>query len=117
MTSHLQAANLFRTAADFENAYRVLTGALPKPTDPSWPRCLLLSYSIELALKAFLAATGKSTSDLIERRHDLKKLLREAVKCRLVLGPRARDDIKLLSEAHEKHWARYPKKQPYILQP
>jgi hypothetical protein len=41
--------------------------------------------------------------------HDLKKLLKEAINCGLVMGSDARKDIALLEKAHNHHWARYPK--------
>ena len=112
-TSYRQIKWLWDRAVDFETAYR----ALPETPPPSWPRYFLLSHAIELALKSFLAAHGKRASDLKDLGHDLKKLVKEAVNRGLVLEPRTREDIELLSNAHTRHWARYPKEdgEPVIV--
>jgi hypothetical protein len=97
-------------ATEFTVAYGVLTVPRRPQGPPDWPRYFLLSHSIELALKAFLAARGKSSKELRkEFGYDLNKLLKEAIKCGLVIGPEARKDIALLEKAHNHHWARYPK--------
>jgi HEPN domain-containing protein len=63
-----------------------------------------------LALKAFLALHGKTAKELRKKfGHDLNKLLKEATKRGLVLRQSARRNIELLEEAHNNHWARYPK--------
>lgn len=78
---------------------------------PQWPRYFLLSHTIELALKAFLAIHGKTAKELRkEFGHDLIKLLKEAMNCGLVIGDRVRGDIGLLENVHNNHWARYPTK-------
>jgi HEPN domain-containing protein len=103
-------ADLVDRAMEFTVAYGVLKGPHRPQGPPDWPRYFLLSQSIELALKAFLAARGKSSVELRkEFGHDLKKLLKEAINCGLVIGPDVRKDIALLEKAHNHHWARYPK--------
>jgi hypothetical protein len=103
-------ADLIDRAVEFTVAYGVLTVPRRPQRAPGWPRYFLLSHSIELTLKAFLAARGKTSVELRkEFGHDLKKLLKEAINCGLVIGPDARKDIALLEKAHNHHWARYPK--------
>jgi hypothetical protein len=76
---------------------------------PQWPRYFLLSHTIELALKAFLAIHGKTAKELRKDfGHDLIRLLKEAIKCGLVVGDKVRGDIALLENVHNNHWARYP---------
>jgi HEPN domain-containing protein len=102
-------SDLVHRAADFYAAYHTLTKASPNALPPSWPRYFLLSHSIELTLKAFLAVHGKTSEELRKKfGHDLNKLLKEATNRGLVLGPDARKDIALLEIAHNNHWARYP---------
>ena len=106
-------ADLIDRAVEFNVAYHILSRAATK-RPPDWPRCFLLSHSIELTLKAFLAARGKTSVQLREEfGHDLKKLLKEATKRGLVIGSDARDDIALLKKAHNHHWARYPKEDGF----
>ena len=103
-------AELVTRAKEFKDAYHALTNAPRKTSPPDWPRYFLLSHSIELALKAYLAACGKTSKELRkEFVHDLNKLLKEAVKRGLIFGPRAHKDIARLEMAHNCHWARYPK--------
>jgi hypothetical protein len=101
-------SDLVYRAVDFHIAYHVLTNATATPP-PDWPRYFLLSHSIELALKAFLAIHGKTSMELRkEFGHDLNKLLKEAEKRGLVIKARFRVDIALLEKTHNNHWARYP---------
>ena len=77
---------------------------------PSWPRYFLLCHSIELALKAYLALRGATPEQLGQhgRRHDLKRLVNEAVEKGLPLPTPTQKIIQALSEAHSKFWHRYP---------
>jgi HEPN domain-containing protein len=101
--------DLFDRAEEFNTAYHSL-GRVTKRRGPDWTRYFLLSQSIELALKAFLALHGKASKELRKKfGHNLNKLLKEATKRGLVLGRSARRNIELLEEAHNNHWARYPK--------
>ena len=69
------------------------------------------SHAIELALKAYLILHGATRKALTDKtlRHNLTELLKQAVKKGLPLSATAQADIKLLQEAHEKFWHRYPK--------
>src|ERR1700722_15478820 len=98
--------DLFDRAEEFNTAYHSL-GRVTKRSGPDWTRYFLLSQSIELALKAFLALHGKTAKELRKKfGHNLNKLLKEAIKRGLVLGRLARRNIELLEEAHNNHWAR-----------
>jgi hypothetical protein len=77
----------------------------------SWPRYFLLCHSIELALKAYLAKLGATPKQLrqLDRRHNLNKLVTEAVEKGLHQTPETQKGIKALTEAHAKFWHRYPR--------
>ena len=72
-----------------------------------------------MALKAYLAQHGASPDELREVfNHDLKKLLKAAVKNGLPLAQDTQDKIKLLSKAHTQLRHRYPGKGPvYVIEP
>jgi hypothetical protein len=111
--------DLIHRAEEFNTAYHSL-GRVTKRGGPDWTRYFLLSHSIELTLKAFLALYGKTSVELRSKKnfgHGLNKLLTEAVKRGLVIGPLARRDIELLDKAHNNHWARYPMEEggPVVL--
>ena len=71
----------------------------------------MLCHAIELALKAYLAKLGATPQQLrqLERRHNLNKLLTEAVEKGLHLTTPTQDGIRALAEAHAKFWHRYPR--------
>ena len=77
----------------------------------SWPRYFLLCHTIELALKAYLAKLGATPEQLrqLERRHNLARLVTEAVEKGLHLTPETQEGIRALAEAHAKFWHRYPR--------
>ena len=77
----------------------------------SWPRYFLLCHSIELALKAYLAKYGATPQYLREfdLRHNLDRLVTEAVEKGLHLTPETQEGIRALAEAHAKFWHRYPR--------
>jgi hypothetical protein len=77
----------------------------------SWPRYFLLCHSIELALKAYLAKLGATPRQLrqLDRRHNLDRLVTEAVEAGLHLTPETQEGIRALAEAHAKFWHRYPR--------
>jgi hypothetical protein len=104
---------VFDRAVEFEKAYH----AVPEPPPFSWPRYFLLCHSIELALKAWLMLHGVSEAELqkFEVRHNLKNLLELAERRGLKLTPDTQEAIKLLAEAHAKHWARYPKEEAHTV--
>jgi hypothetical protein len=70
-----------------------------------------MCHAIELALKAYLAKLGATPEQLrqLERRHNLDRLVDEAVKKGLRLTPETQQRIKALAEAHRKFWHRYPR--------
>jgi len=69
----------------------------------------LLCHAIELVLKAYLALYGFTQDELQnEFGHNLEKLLDKAVELGLEVSQSARNEIRLLNEAHTKHWPRYP---------
>jgi hypothetical protein len=62
-------------------------------------------------LFSFLLDHGWSDQDIrdIAFRHDISKLMAEAIGLGLNISPTTRYDIDLLSEAHKGFWPRYPK--------
>jgi hypothetical protein len=95
-------------ADQFYDAFNKLEGHLHPSV--SWPRYFLLCHSIELALKAYLAKIGMTEKQLThaKRRHNLRRLMNEAVEKGLRLTPTTQHRIKLLAKAHSKFWHRYP---------
>jgi hypothetical protein len=80
------------------------------PPKPPWPRYFLLCGAVELVLKAYLALhRGLTQAELQNFRHDLIRLLCEAIKSGLKISPLAQSEIARLDEPHKKHWPRYPK--------
>jgi hypothetical protein len=74
--------DLIDRAEEFNTAYHSL-GRVTKRIGPDLTRYFLLSQSIELALKAFIALHGKTAKELRNRKnfgHGLNKLLIEALK-------------------------------------
>jgi hypothetical protein len=95
-------------AVQFHSAFHELKERHPLA---SWPRYFLLCHSIELALKAFLLHRGATLDELkdFDLRHNLDKLIDEAVAKGLHLKPETQDAVKVLTDAHSKFWHRYPK--------
>src|SRR5262249_51773183 len=71
-------------------------------------RYFLFCHSIELLLKAYLARIGLTENQLQAFGHNITNLLEEAIKCGLSLSANARANIEQLTDAHTKHWPRYP---------
>jgi hypothetical protein len=99
---------LFERAAEFREAYKVL----PR-TDwpPNWPRYFLFCHGIELVLKAYITRADRKITlvDLKNYGHDLTKLYGKAVDLGLrPSNPETQSAIQALTEAHLKHWPRYP---------
>lgn len=104
----LRPGDYLRLAEDFFQAYV----DLPRRSPPqSWPRYLMLCHAVELALKAYLFHHGAAPKDLKAKsvRHSINKLLTRATNKGLSLSAAVQSDIRLLHEAHEKFWHRYPK--------
>lgn len=103
----LRQFDYLERAEHFHQAFR----DLPRREPPlSWSRYFVLCHSIELAIKAYLSAHGATPRQLtnFRHRHNLTELLRRATEKGLSLTNSVQDDIKLLNEAHEKFWHRYP---------
>ena len=85
----------------------------PSTSPPYWPRYFLLCHSVELILKAYIAARCSLTSDELKRDfgHNLEKLLDKAIAEKLPISASAAGEIKLLNEAHTKYWPRYPREE------
>ena len=74
----------------------------------------MFCHSIELVLKAYLAQAAGLTEDQLQKPpfgHNIKNLLNRAVQCGLRLSANTKASIGLLTEAHTKHWPRYPMKK------
>jgi hypothetical protein len=69
----------------------------------------LLCHAIELVLKAYLALYGFTQNELQNEFGHNQKLLDKAIELGLQISQSAQNEIKLLSEAHKKHWPRYPR--------
>lgn len=97
-------------AEEFYKAFRDLPRAGPSGLPVNWPRYFALCHATELALKSYLLAHGWTERQIKgkEYRHTISKLMAEAVSIGLAVSVKARADIELLSEAHEKYWPRYP---------
>jgi hypothetical protein len=103
--------DLLNLAREYRQAYYDLRQVRPI----SWPRYFLFCHSVELVLKAYLAQAADLTEKELRDphfRHNIKNLLDKAIKCGLSLSTNTRLSITLLTEAHTKHWPRYPMKIP-----
>ena len=82
----------------------------PPTKPPYWPRYFLLCHAVELVLKSYIALRRDLTQAELRDtlRHDLEKLLKEAIRFGLPIKSSVRE-IEKLNEAHTKYWARYPK--------
>jgi hypothetical protein len=101
---YLHRARAFRNAtinlADYSNGEQNL------------PKYAMLTYAIELSLKAFglyLEAAGQSFSR--PPNHDLRGWYQLAVQYGLPEDPRVTEDIDCLHELHVTHYTRYPQEQ------
>jgi len=83
--------------------------ALPEAQPPSWPRYFLFCHSLELILKAYLAASRRLSQQQLKDiyRHDLGALLTDAESDGLCLG-QAKANLQVLTNAHTQFWPRYP---------
>jgi hypothetical protein len=91
MTSPTLHIEFFFRANQFRRAYV----KLPLDSEPpDWPKYVLFYHAIELALKAYLIQCGVSVEELRdEYRHDLKKLVNDAVKRGLSLPDGSKEMI------------------------
>ena len=78
--------------------------------EPNWPKYLLVTHAIELAINAFLFFTpGIQGGGKKPGNHDLMGLYEEAVRRGLKSNTLVLKDLPHLSELHKIHYARYPK--------
>jgi hypothetical protein len=110
MSQAVLVDDLLNLAREYRQAYYDLRQVAPI----SWPRYFLFCHSIELVLKAYLAQAAGLTEKQLQDppfRHNIKNLLDQAMKCGLRLSTNTKASITLLTEAHTKHWPRYPMKK------
>jgi hypothetical protein len=72
-----------------------------------WPKYALLTHAIELSLKAFDLHSGKTRANR-PANHDLRGWYDVALQHGLPDEPGVAQNIDLLNELHENHYARYP---------
>jgi hypothetical protein len=103
----LRGIELLKLAEDFYQAYI----DLPPRNPPYWPRYFMLCHATELGLKAYLAYHGRTHEQLMQRgvRHNLRRLMSDAVSSGLSVKTETRDLLELLDEAHSRFWPRYPR--------
>jgi hypothetical protein len=99
--------DLYERAVEFRDAYKALPKADPPP---DWPRYFLFCHAIELVLMAYLVQRGITLAELKgDFGHDLTLLFDKATDLGLrPSNPETRSHIQALTEAHKKHWPRYP---------
>lgn len=103
----LYAGDLRRRAQEFLTAFERLSS--DSPEDLAFPRYFLMAHSIELFLKAFLAAHGMSKSELRKRfSHDLEKILPACLDLGLQLRSEYRAGILNFHEMNRHYDLRYP---------
>lgn len=102
----LGALDFLELSEQFFQAFR----DLPTRPPPSWPRYLLLSHAVELALKAYLTWRGVAEVTLIkDYGHKLSKLIKDATDQGLTIDAKAREWLDLLDAPHHQMRHRYPK--------
>jgi hypothetical protein len=103
----LRGIEYLQLAEEFYQAYT----DLPPRNPPYWPRYFMLSHATELGLKAYLAYHGRTHEQLLKLgvRHNLRRLMSDAVRGGLSVKTETRQLIELLHEAHSKFWPRYPR--------
>ena len=114
MSQAALADDLLNLAKEYRQAYYGLAQVGPI----SWPRYFLFCHSVELVLKAYLAQAANLTEKQLSNPpfgHNIKNLVNEAIKCGLRLSANTRGSITALTEAHTKHWPRYPIREPVVL--
>ena len=96
MTTPILQIEFFDRATEFRRGYKTLPNS-GRP--PEWARYLLFYHAMELALKAYLIQQGVSENDLKNKfRHNIKRLVNEAVNRGLPLPYGSQDMIAGLSE-------------------
>jgi hypothetical protein len=101
------ALGLFNTGRSFWRSAEQLRASPPKVTHPEAPQTFLFCHSIELYLKAFLRAAGRSVDDLKRIGHRISKLGMEAAMAGLALSPEHAELLVHIDEADVAIEARY----------
>jgi hypothetical protein len=100
-------ARIARLFLNDANNFREAGIGLP-PSGLFGPKNYLLCHSVELAMKAYLLATGSTLDDVEEIGHDLKKLNRLCGQRGLILShPSACQNLAWIAPAHKEHSLRY----------
>jgi hypothetical protein len=82
--------------------------------DAFGPGSFLLCHSVELAMKAYLMATGSTLDDVVG--HDLKRLRNRCRERGLTLShPRAKLVLDMIGPVHKKHLLRYKRPGSVIM--
>jgi len=74
-----------------------------------WPVHQASGHAAELILKAFHARKGKSETQIRAYKHNLRRLLDDAMSAGLRLHRAHYDSLMLLDDIHAELWARYVK--------
>jgi hypothetical protein len=115
----LVAQRMLRDAEEYVEAARHLT-ALSGPIILKWdgPIYHLLCHSIELTLKAYLAASGVPIKTLADRiGHDLERALRRAQKVGFFPPDGFSEVVQWLAPYHRDHSFRYGRAHGYLTHP
>jgi HEPN domain-containing protein len=73
-------------------------------TQPNWPKHLLMTHAVELAIKAYIVfATGREL-----RSHNLSDLYKRALQQGLKSSTLVSKELPRLNALHMVHYARYP---------
>jgi hypothetical protein len=115
----LVAQRMLRDAEEYVEAARRLT-ALSGPVILKWngPIYHLLCHSIELTLKAYLAASGVPIKTLADRiGHDLERAFRRAQKLGFAPPEGFSEVVQRLAPYHRDHSFRYGKAHGYLTHP
>ncbi len=109
----LDAWRFLARARQYRDQAMQLTADMVGP-EPNWPKHLLLTHAIELAINAyFIFEKGLRGRSAGARRnnpnsHDLMELYKEAINRGLKKNDLVLKELPFLSELHKVHYARYP---------
>ena len=109
----LDAWRFLARARQYRDQATRLTADMVGP-EPNWPKHLLLTHAIELAINAYFifekGLSGRRTGARrnIRNSHDLMELYNEAINRGLKKNDHVLRELPFLSELHKVHYARYP---------
>jgi hypothetical protein len=115
------AVGYYAAGRQYFEAFHLLATDARAPSDPSrlvLPLGALVSFSIELLLKAYLTDKGMTRQELSRYgvRHNLDELLRLAVGQSLMVAGAVSQLVQVLDQAHAEHHFRYmPENGVYTL--